>query len=80
MKILECLKEIFKIAQDQSLESIILENFSEWDSFNIMQMLECFESDYSLILSLDDLRGFETMQDIYIWVVDKIGREEHISE
>lgn len=66
-ELLKELKEIFKISDDVKLEEISLESYSEWDSFNIIQMLESFESNYELILELDDLRSFQTMKDVYNW-------------
>lgn len=73
--IIECLQKIFHFNSSDNLEKIILEDCAEWDSFNIMQMMEYFESEYQLTLTLEELRNFQTMWDVYYWADSKKGEK-----
>lgn len=74
-EILNCLKEIYKIDSGCDLEDIILEFYSNWESFNIMQMLECFENNFHLTVTLEELRSFQTMMDVYEWAIRNVIME-----
>lgn len=66
------LDDIFNIKEDVDLESIILEQYPKWDSFNIIQMMEMLEREYNITIAFDELRSFNTMRDVYDCVHDKI--------
>lgn len=45
-----------------------LENTEEWDSFNIVQFMTEMEVHFGIKVSLDDLDGMQTLQDLLEYI------------
>lgn len=70
----ELLEEWLRWSIEDKDLNMDLEETEEWDSFNIVQFMTEMETNFGLKVSLDDLEGMQTVEDILKFINER--REE----
>lgn len=63
-EMLEMLEEIMDLEEGTLESTTVLEDLEEWDSLSALSLMAEAKKNYSKKLSVDDINGFVTVQDI----------------
>lgn len=70
-KIIFDLNEIFEIEEGCLKPETVLDELDEWDSMAKLSLIVYMSDEYSIKLTSDDIRNFDTVNDIVDFILKK---------
>ena len=61
----ELIDKLSKILEEDVNEESILDDFEEWDSLAVLQIISFFNSEYSLSVVASQIKNAKTVKDLY---------------
>ena len=61
----ELIDKLSKILEEDVNEESILDDFEEWDSLAVLQIISFFNSEYSLSVAASQIKNAKTVKDLY---------------
>ena len=61
----ELIDKLSEILEEDVNEDSILDDFEEWDSLAVLQIISFFNSEYSLSVAASQIKNAKTVKDLY---------------
>lgn len=61
----ELIDKLSEILEEDVNEESILDDFEEWDSLAVLQIISFFNSEYSLSVAASQIKNAKTVKDLY---------------